>query len=89
MKPLIFVSILTLSLLPSALIAQERATVSGTITDRSKGYALPSATVSIAPVSDTGAKTYTSSDLKGTFSFNAIATGEYIISITYVGYKPT
>ena len=88
MKPLILVSVLTLSLLPSALIAQERATVSGTITDRSKGYALPSATVSIAPVSDTGAKTYTSSDLKGTFSFNAIATGEYIISITYVGYKP-
>lgn len=88
MKPLILVSVLTLSLLPSALIAQERATVSGTITDRSKGYALPSATVSIAPVSDTGAKTYTSSDLKGAFSFNAIATGEYIISITYVGYKP-
>lgn len=42
----------------AALRAQGEATVSGIVTDRTAGEPLPAATVSIAPVSDTSAKTY-------------------------------
>lgn len=72
----------------AALRAQGEATVSGTVTDRAAGEPLPAATVSIAPVSDTSAKTYTSTDGEGVFSFRAMAVGEYVVSVSYVGYKP-
>lgn len=72
----------------AALRAQGEATVSGTVTDRTAGEPLPAATVSIAPVSDTSAKTYTSTDGEGVFSFRAMAVGEYVVSVSYVGYKP-
>ena len=72
----------------AALRAQGEATVSGIVTDRTAGEPLPAATVSIAPVSDTSAKTYTSTDGEGVFSFRAMAVGEYVVSVSYVGYKP-
>lgn len=72
----------------AALRAQGEATVSGTVNDRTAGEPLPAATVSIAPVSDTSAKTYTSTDGEGVFSFRAMAVGEYVVSVSYVGYKP-
>lgn len=87
MKQQIFFLILMLSLVPAVLKAQGQAEVSGTVTDSSAGYALPAATVSISPVSDPTALTYTTTDGNGAFAFRTIAVGEYVVSVSYVGYK--
>ena len=87
MKQQILFLILMLSLVPTVVKAQEQAVVSGTVTDSSAGYALPSATVSISSVSDPTALTYTTTDNKGAFVFHSIAVGNYVVNVSYVGYK--
>lgn len=77
-----------MSCLPLLLKAQGQAVVSGTVTDRTAGEPLPAATVSIAPASDTSAKTYTSTDGEGAFAFRSMAVGSYVVSVSYVGFKP-
>ena len=77
-----------MSCLPLLLRAQELAVVSGTVTDSAMGEPLPAATVSIAPVADLSAKSYTTTDGGGAFVFRAMAVGDYVVSVSYVGYKP-
>ena len=88
MKRLTFFWIMMMSCLPLLLRAQGQAVVSGTVTDRTAGDPLPAATVSIAPASDTSAKTYTSTDGEGAFAFRSMAVGSYVVSVSYVGFKP-
>ncbi len=88
MKRLTFFWIMMMSCLPLLLKAQGQAVVSGTVTDRTAGDPLPAATVSIAPASDMSAKTYTSTDGKGAFAFRSMAVGSYVVSVSYVGFKP-
>lgn len=88
MKRLTFFWIMMMSCLPLLLKAQGQAVVSGTVTDRTAGEPLPAATVSIAPASDTSAKTYTSTDGEGAFAFRSMAVGSYVVSVSYVGFKP-
>lgn len=88
MKRLTFLLILVMNLLPVALMAQGQAVVNGTVTDRTMGEPLPAATVSIAPISDPSLKSYTSTDGNGAFTFRSMAAGDYVISISYVGFKP-
>ncbi len=88
MKRLTFFWMIMMSCLPLLLRAQVQAVVSGTVTDRTAGEPLPAATVSIAPVSDVSAKTYTSTDGEGAFAFRAMAVGSYVVSVSYVGFKP-
>lgn len=88
MKRLTFFWIMMMSCLPLLLKAQGQAVVSGTVTDRTAGAPLPAATVSIAPASDTSAKTYTSTDGEGAFAFRSMAVGSYVVSVSYVGFKP-
>lgn len=88
MRRLTFFWIMMMSCLPLLLRAQGQAVVSGTVTDRTLGEPLPAATVGIAPASDTSAKTYTSTDGEGAFAFRAMAVGDYVVSVSYVGYKP-
>lgn len=88
MKQLItLLRILLLCLLPQTLLAQEQAMVSGVVTDRRSGEPLPAATVCIAPVSDETAKSYTTTDMNGTFVFRAMAVDDYVLHVSYVGYK--
>lgn len=88
MKQLItLLRILLLCLLPQTLLAQEQAMVSGIVTDRTSGEPLPAATVCIAPVSDETAKSYTTTDMNGTFVFRAMAVDDYVLHVSYVGYK--
>lgn len=88
MKRLTFFWMIMMSCLPLLLRAQGQAVVGGTVTDRTAGEPLPAATVSIAPVSDVSAKTYTSTDGEGAFAFRAMAVGSYVVSVSYVGFKP-
>lgn len=88
MKRQILLLIFMLGSIPAILQAQGQAVINGTVSDSSAGYALPSATVCITPVSNQADKTYTSTDNKGTFVFRAIAAGEYVVNVSYVGYKP-
>lgn len=88
MRQPIFFLIFMLNLVPAVLKAQGQAVVSGSVTDKVAGHALPSATVSIAPVSDPASKAYTTTDNKGAFVFHSIAIGDYVVSVSYVGYKP-
>lgn len=86
MRQKIRVSIVLL-IWPLVLLAQGRSVVNGLVTDRESGEPLPSATVSLAPVSDRDARKYTTTDLAGRFGFRSVTEGSYVIEVTYVGYK--
>lgn len=86
MRQKIRVSIVLL-IWPLVLLAQGRSVVNGLVTDRESGEPLPSATVSLAPVSDQDARKYTTTDLAGRFEFRSVTEGSYVIEVTYVGYK--
>ena len=87
-KGLICYCMFVLCAFPIALKAQGQATVNGTVTDRDTGEPLPAATVYIAPASNKEARSYTTTDMDGAFVFRAMAVGNYVMSVSYVGYKP-
>ena len=73
--------LLTSLLLPLSLLAQY--SLSGTVTHKESGEALTGATVLLP---DAGRATATRAD--GSFSFNRLKAGSYIIKVTYVGFEP-
>ena len=83
-KGLICYCMFVLCAFPIALKAQGQATVN----DRDTGEPLPAATVYIAPASNKEARSYTTTDMDGAFVFRAMAVGNYVMSVSYVGYKP-
>jgi CarboxypepD_reg-like domain/TonB-dependent Receptor Plug Domain len=76
-------SLLTLFILAGSLIGTSAQTViSGKVTD-GRGEAIPGANVTIQDSYD-GA----SSGMDGLYQFKTIETGDRVLSITYIGYKP-
>lgn len=69
----------------NCMVAVAAQTLSGVIKDKATGEALISATVKLSP--STGEVRYTSSDLDGAYWFEALEPGDYMLEVTYVGYK--
>jgi iron complex outermembrane receptor protein len=63
------------------VLAAAQLSVSGKITDRQTGAALPGATITIAP----GVNTV--SDADGNYRLGNIAAGNYTLTVTYIGYQ--
>jgi iron complex outermembrane receptor protein len=63
------------------VLATAQLSLSGKITDQS-GAALPGATVTINPT------TSTVTDAQGKYQFDNLASGNYTLKVTYIGYQP-
>ena len=79
-----YVFVLAFALLPVTLDAQERATVSGTITAQTSGQPLPGAQVTI-PATTSRAVT----DENGRFSLLNVPQGPHTLRVTRLGFRPT
>ncbi len=64
--------------------AQERGTISGRVTDRRTGHAIPFATVSL-PAAKRGALT----NSEGEFLIGAVPVGTWEVQVQFLGYRPT
>ncbi len=64
------------------LSAQE-GIITGTVTDKIQKLSLPGASINLLP-----GNRYTIADEYGKFAFLDVPSGEYTISISYIGYKP-
>ncbi len=73
-----------LLLVGSVLVAQERGSIQGSVTDAGTGKPLAGANIIIQ---ETGQGT--SSDAQGVFSFADLQPGTYTLTVRYVGYTPT
>ncbi|MBN8682362.1 MAG: TonB-dependent receptor [Chitinophagales bacterium] len=80
LRPALFVLSLLLS---GSALAQQRFTLSGTITDRSSGEALIGATVQ-----ELYSKKGVSANTYGFYSLTIPAADSILLSVSYVGYKP-
>ncbi len=72
--------------LSTALSAQAQRTVSGTVTDKDQGEAVIQATVALLKKDSTMAANAVT-NLNGQFTMTAPQDGQFILRITYVGYK--
>ncbi len=63
-------------------VSAASARISGKVTDKSTGEALPGASVVIA-----GTSIGSATDLKGMYSIPPVSAGSYTLVVTYVGYK--
>ena len=63
--------------------ADDRGTISGHVTDKRTGHAVPFASVAV-PLARTGGLT----DSEGLFTIKGVAAGSYEVKVQYLGYKP-
>lgn len=70
--------------MPGTVVIEQQPSglIMGTVVDES-GQAVPGATVSLRPFSKG-----TVTNEKGVFTFKGLAPGDYLLTVTYVGYKP-
>ena len=68
------------------LIAQDRAAISGTITDPSNAFVAGAAAELRAP--DTGLRRQTTTNESGIYEFSSLPVGSYTVTITKPGFKP-
>lgn len=82
-------AVLLLSVMQTA--AQQRYAVTGRVTDRESGEALGKATLQLYRIGsqDTTFVTGTLSDGQGHFSLTAARTGNYLLKLSFLGYKTT
>jgi hypothetical protein len=85
MLRVIFAGLFSFSLLTS--VAQT-LTIRGTIADSTSGKGLPYATVSVIGAKDSMLIAFTIADTAGHFRLNKIAPGNYLLSVSYTGYRP-
>lgn len=85
LTPFLF-SILLFSLFTGVLRAQNIGNLSGVVLD-SAGVALSSATVMLLKKTDSTLVEFTLSENDGRFRFEKISLGDYLLNITYLGYK--
>jgi iron complex outermembrane receptor protein len=64
------------------LLASAQFSITGKITEKNSGLALKSASISLENPSLS-----TRTDLNGNFTFKNLKTGNYLIKVTYIGYK--
>lgn len=77
---------ITIGIFFMAVFSGFAAVVSGTVTDKNRGEVLPMATVTLTDASGKYVAS-TVSGADGRFSFSGIAVGEYVVKVTYLGYK--
>jgi hypothetical protein len=84
MKPIVRPLLLTLLLLVLALpaVAEDKGTISGKVSDKKTGHALPFANVSVV-----GAQRGGLTDSEGRFSVSGIPAGTYEVKVQFLGYK--
>ena len=85
MLRVISTGLFSLSLLTSFA---QTLTIRGTIADSTTGKGLAYATVSVIEAKDSMLIAFTIADTAGHFRFNKIATGNYLLSVSYTGYRP-
>lgn len=76
------IGVIVCIILPAIVWAQH---LSGTVTDKKSGEPLFSATVGLTP--ESGKTVYTTTDLAGWYQFKKLLPGEYVLQVSYVGYK--
>lgn len=79
--PILAVLLLALAALPAA--AQEKGSVSGKVSDRRTGHALPFATVTVV-----GAQRGGLTDSEGRYLIGGIPAGTYELKVQFLGYRP-
>ncbi len=70
----------------SSTLSAQRLVLTGTIRDAADRSALIGAVVSLASARDTAALTGASTDMSGSFHFNNLSKGTYLIKVSYIGY---
>lgn len=79
---------ITIGLFFMAVFSGVAAVVSGRVTDKIRGEFLPMATVTLTDASGKYVAS-TVSGADGRFSISGVASGEYVMKVTYLGYKET
>ena len=82
-----FISISCLLLMSYVGFAQN-LTIQGTLKDSIANRALNSATVSLVYAKDSSLVSFSRTNEAGAFNFKNVAPGNYLISVSYVGYVP-
>lgn len=82
MKRTLQVLLMVMVLFPAIIVAQEKGTLKGVITDSKNGETLIGATVLIK-----GTTQGTISDINGAYIIENLATGNYTLSVSFVGYS--
>ncbi len=82
-----FKALLVFSLCSLSIFGQKNLSISGTLIDNNTKEPVDMATVSILNTRDKSFVAGSMSNKKGVFNVQGISKGQYIISITYVGYK--
>ena len=85
MKTLMRVLVRSLILITTALpaLADDKGTITGKVSDKKTGHALPFANVAV-PTAQKGALT----DSEGRFTISGVPVGTYELKIQFLGYKP-
>mgnify|MGYP003576140765 CR=1 FL=1 len=84
----VFLSILSMFCFISMIQAQSRGTISGTIKGNGEKAALPAGvTVSLLRASDSSAVKFSVTEKDGSFMFDNVVGGKYLIAATSIGYK--
>ena len=86
LRTLIF--LLFVALLPLLATAQQPTTIKGTIYDSTAKKALSYASVSLIDAQDSTLAGFTKADSSGKFLLKHVSPGVYLLSVSYVGYKP-
>ena len=79
----ILISMLVLALFAGAAWADDRGSISGHVTDKRTGHAIPFASIAVI-----GAKTGGLTDSEGAFTIKGVPVGTYEVKVQYLGYKP-
>ncbi len=74
--------ILRLLLLPVLIFAQQQGRLAGTITDKANGQTLPGVNIILK-----GTYYGAASDFEGNYAIDNITEGEYIVEVSFIGYK--
>ena len=80
----IVVAVISMSVLTATAVA---STISGLITSQSDGTGLGRATVTVRPVEGQAEPIIAAADDAGNFILSNVPTGEYIMTVTYVGFS--
>lgn len=75
--------VVSLSLLAAAARADEKGTISGRVTDKHTGHAIPFATVTLV-----GAQRGGLTDSEGQYTLSGLPAGTYELRVQFLGYKP-
>lgn len=81
-----FITSILLSLFCTALSAQSKFNISGTIIEKGTNEPVISATVRVLSLPDSTMVTGAATDVKGNFNIKSVKKGKYAIKVTYIGF---